>query len=361
MVALPECYLALIVERKTLEKVSVARGDEGGAAVWVLLHHAVLTTNAFFSDVNFPFFARGLLGVDFFFVLSGFIIAFASSRMLAAGKTLGEYFSHRFVRIYVPYLPVGVALYFAYQLLPDLSAADRQIGLLTSFTLIPTTEATALSVAWTLKHELLFYLLFASIFISRTLFFGVMGTWLVAIFFLRQLMAIPDVGFLQVLLSPLNLWFYVGMAVFLCPQFCLSRIGYWAGFLVLAGALYVLVINGFSRIYIGLVFAAMIVLFTKVENLEVPAPRFLLYLGAASYSVYLVHNPAQSVIARILPILSESWSPVLAFWAIVGASLAAGIIYFALYEKHAIAWCKSKTTEFFRARAKSSEIEPARD
>lgn len=327
----------------------------------MLLHHAVLTTNTFFEDVDFPFFARGLLGVDFFFVLSGFIIAFASSRMLAAGKTLGEYFSHRIVRIYVPYLPVGVALYFACQLLPDMSAADREIGLLTSFTLLPTVEATALSVAWTLKHELLFYLLFASIFISRALFIGVMGAWLVGIVFLRQWLEVPDSGFLQVLLNPLNLWFYVGMAVFLCPQFRLSRIAYWAGFLVLASALYVLVINGFSRIYIGLVFAATIVLFTKVENLEVPAPRFLLYLGAASYSVYLVHNPAQSVIARILPMLSENWSPVLAFWVISGASLVAGIIYFALYEKHAISWFKAKTTEHFRNRAKSFEVDPVRD
>ncbi|MHA7925076.1 MAG: acyltransferase family protein [Marinobacter sp.] len=274
---------------------------------------------------------------------------------------MGEYFSHRLVRIYVPYLPVGVALYSAYQLLPELSAADREIGLLTSFTLLPTVEATSLSIAWTLKHELLFYLLFASIFISRTLFICVMGSWLLAILFLLQLPDVPDSGFLQVLLNPLNLWFYVGMAVFLCPQFRLSRIVYWAGFLVLATALYVLVINGFSRIYIGLVFAAMIVLFTRVENLEMPAPRLLLYLGAASYSVYLVHNPAQSVIAQILPMLSENWSPIFAFWVISGASLVVGIIYFALYEKHAISWFKAKTTEQFCNRVKSFEVEPARD
>ena len=122
-----------------------------------------------------------------------------------------------------------------------------------------------------------------------------------------------------------------------------------------------LVVNGFSRVYIGLVFAAMIVMFTKVDNLEVSAPGFLLYLGAASYSVYLVHNPAQSVIARILPMLSENWSPVLAFWAIACGSLVAGIIYFAFYEKHAVAWCKSKTNEYFRVKAKNFEIEPARD
>ncbi|MDV3503099.1 acyltransferase [Marinobacter sp. M-5] len=333
----------------------------GGAAVWVLLHHAELTASAFFGGVNYPFFARGFLGVDFFFILSGFIIAFSSSRMLEAGKTLGEYFSHRLVRIYVPYLPVGVALYFAYQLLPNMSAGDREIGLLTSFTLIPTVQATALSVAWTLKHELLFYLLFASFFVSRVLFIGVMGTWLVAIVFVRQLLEVPESGFLQIFLNPLNLWFYVGMSVYLCPQIRLSRFGYWAGFLVLASALYVLVINGFSRIYIGLVFAVMIVLFTKVENLEVPAPRFLLYLGAASYSVYLVHSPVQSVLARVLPTISESWSPILAFWAITGVSLVVGIIYFALYEKHAITWCKSKTNQYFRAKTKNFEIESARD
>jgi exopolysaccharide production protein ExoZ len=355
MVAIRKYFLALIVKGSDMKKYLWLEVMRGMAAIWVLLHHAVLTTNAFFEGVDFPFFARGSLGVDFFFILSGFIIAFASSRMLAAGKTLGEYFLHRVFRIYVPYLPVGVALYFSYQLLPGMSAADREIGLLTSFTLIPTVEATALSVAWTLKHELLFYLLFASIFVSRALFIGVMGIWLLAIVFLRQLLEIPESGFFQVVLNPLNLWFYVGMAVFLCPQFRLNSIGYWVGFLVLMSALYVLVINGFNRIYIGLVFAAMIVLFTKVGNLEVPAPRFLLYLGAASYSVYLVHNPAQSVVARILPIVSESWSPISAFWAITVGSLVAGIVYFALYEKHAISWCKSKITEYFRVRAKRFE------
>lgn len=311
--------------------------------------------------MDFPFFARGLLGVDFFFILSGFIIAFASSRMLASGKSLGEYFSLRIIRIYVPYLPVGIALYLAYQLLPGMSAADREIGLLTSFTLVPTAEATALSVAWTLKHEILFYLLFASIFISRALFFCVMGTSFFAILFLEEVVKVPDLALLRVLLSPLNLWFFVGMAVFLCPNIRLSRMGYWAGLLLLTTGLYLLVIKGFNRVYIGGVFAGIIVLFTKVENLEMPTPRFLLYLGAASYSVYLVHNPAQSVVARLLPLLSDNWHPFFAFWAIAGASLLAGILYFALYEKYAIAWCKSRTTKYFRDRLTGLKIEPIRE
>lgn len=327
----------------------------------MLLHHAVLTSNAFFEDVNFPFFARGLLGVDAFFILSGFIIAFSSSRMLKAGKTLSEYSVLRVIRIYVPYLPVGIFLYFAYYFLPEMSAAERDIGLFTSLTLIPTIEATALSVAWTLKHELLFYLLFASIFISRSLFVGVMGVWFVAIIFVHQFSHAPDIGFLQVLLNPLNLWFYVGIAVFLCPQFRLHKFGYWIGFILLFCVLYVLAVEGFSRIYIGSVFAGMVVLFTKVENLEVPAPKFLLYLGASSYSIYLIHNPAQSVVARVLPLISDSWSPLWAFWVIAGTSLVAGVFYYSLYEKYAIAWFKSKITEYFRNRSQAVGIGLVKD
>jgi peptidoglycan/LPS O-acetylase OafA/YrhL len=308
----------------------------------VLLHHAVLTTNSFFADVRLPFLERGYLGVDFFFILSGFIIAFASSRMLAAGKTLGEYFSQRVVRIYVPYLPIGVSLYFAYQLLPGMSAADREIGWLTSFTLLPTVEATALSVAWTLKHELLFYLLFASVFISKAFFVSIMGFWLFSILFLRQLLEIPVVGFFEVFLHPLNLWFYVGMLTFLCPKVRLPKFIFWSGFVLLAGILYVFVMNGFDRIYIGLVFAAMIVLFTKIKNCEVPVPGFLIYIGAASYSIYLVHNPMQSVIARILPLVSESWSEISAFWIIAGASGLAGVAYYAFYERYSVSWYKSR-------------------
>ena len=334
--------------------LEVARGF---AAIWVLLHHAVLTSKAFFADVDFPFFYRGYLGVDFFFILSGFIIAFSSARMISSGKGVAEYFSLRAARIYLPYLPIGVGLYCAYALMPGISSADRDIGMLTSFTLFPTAQATALSVAWTLKHELVFYFLFSSIFISRSTFLGVMGGWFLAIVVALIWPALHDSAVLQVLLNPLNLWFYLGMAVFLLPDFRLPRAVCQVIFLLMLATLYFIVVNDAARIYVGLVFAGLLVLFTKVRDWDVPAPRALLYLGAASYSVYLVHNPAQSVVARILLVFSDSWPPLLSFWIISAVSLLAGLIYYGLYERHANLWCKSRIHGCFSKPSLAVEIE----
>ena len=71
-----------------------------------------------------------------------------------------DYFHARLIRIYVPYLPVGIGMYLVDMLLPGLSESDRSPGLLTSFTLLPSNSPPALSVAWTLVHELIFYGLF---------------------------------------------------------------------------------------------------------------------------------------------------------------------------------------------------------
>jgi hypothetical protein len=49
---------------------------------------------------------KGFLGVDFFFVLSGFIILNAHADDPATGRALESYVFKRLNRIYVPYLPM---------------------------------------------------------------------------------------------------------------------------------------------------------------------------------------------------------------------------------------------------------------
>ena len=105
-------------------------GMRGIAAIAIVTRHAP----DFFQSISLftypegrapypigPFF-EGYLAVDFFFVLSGFVLAYAYGERLRAGMTAGEFMSLRLVRLYPLYL-LAVAL-SAITALPDLAHAS---------------------------------------------------------------------------------------------------------------------------------------------------------------------------------------------------------------------------------------------
>ncbi|WP_339584972.1 acyltransferase family protein [Aquabacterium sp. G14] len=155
---------------------------------------------------------RPSLGVDFFFVLSGFIIAHSSLRPDSLQGGAREYFKARFIRIYVPYLPIGVGIYLLYLLLPNLSQAERSPSLLTTFLLMPSDAPPALSVAWTLVHEMIFYLIFSLWFFSRKAFWSVLAIWVASIL-LAWFSHVTMSRFATYFLSPLNLCFILGLGI----------------------------------------------------------------------------------------------------------------------------------------------------
>lgn len=148
-----------------MKKLEWLEAMRGLAALWVLMLHGYLAAKDFAGFRGAQVLANGYLGVDFFFVLSGFIIAASSQALVLAGRGLREYASARMIRIYVPYLPIGVAMLALYALLPEVSRGARQsLSVLSSITLLPSDAPPALNVAWTLVHEVLFYTLFSLFF-----------------------------------------------------------------------------------------------------------------------------------------------------------------------------------------------------
>ncbi len=145
-------------------------------------------------------------------MLSGFIIAFSSYRLTEVGGGLKEYFRARLIRIYVPYLPIGISLYLSHLLLPGLSEAARSTSLLTTLTLLPDNEPFSLSVSWTLVHEVLFYMIFSLWFLSRRIFWLAIFLWVICILgaYACQIELSP---FAAYFLSPLNLCFVFGVAL----------------------------------------------------------------------------------------------------------------------------------------------------
>lgn len=126
-----------------LKKIDSLQVFRGLAALGVVFHHTAMSTSAFIEKIPIwlnSVFERGFLGVDFFFVLSGFIIMsshFDDEKSVSSLKTYGI---KRFVRIFPPYWPVSVALMLGYIFLPNLSQGARgDFSLLSSLLLLPDT------------------------------------------------------------------------------------------------------------------------------------------------------------------------------------------------------------------------------
>lgn len=100
----------------------------------------------------------GCLGVQIFFVISGFVICMSSW-----GRTLGEFFRSRVSRLYPAYWVAIVLVTAACVALPSVSQPLRLHEILVNLTMLqqPTGVNRVLGVCWTLWTEARFYLLFA--------------------------------------------------------------------------------------------------------------------------------------------------------------------------------------------------------
>lgn len=322
-------------------KIQSLQVFRGVAATAVVVHHANLSTATFVGELPLAvsnLLNLGLLGVDFFFVLSGFIIMYAH---LDDARTFGavrKYAIKRLARIYPAYLPVGVGMVLLYAALPEFSASGgREFSLASSLFLMPADHPPALSVAWTLVHELMFYAVFLLFFVSvRWLTFALLAWALVIV---GANLAVTPAGWLRYPLSYLNIEFMLGVA---SAWLVRRRPGFanraWLGYVGVGLALLALMLiaqdenQTHRRLLLALGLAMIIALFAARERaVAMRWPAVLLLLGNASYSIYLVHNPLLSVTQRMAGRLAISWPVAVA----VGVTLCllAGCIYFWMVEQ----------------------------
>lgn len=328
------------VKNSKLLSIEAARGL---AAVIVVFYHAARHLKADFGFLPWHGVAQfGHTGVDFFFVLSGFIIFFVHRKDLGKPNRLLGYFERRFTRIYPYYwisLCIGMLLVFV-------AGKQRLIDagfIFLSATLLPIDGDVG--VAWTLQHEILFYLIFAVAIINRRIGLGIFSGWLGFIIWNWMFRSVPyNVPFIDRLSAPVNIEFFFGIfAAFLVQEKLLKSFRLFT----IMGSVFFLgfgiaedfhVFNGYdasARIAFGLS-SMLIVAGIAGANLHgfLKSPRILVSLGSASYSIYLFHLVCIGVIYKLMSLAGLlTVIPVTMLYVIlVSAGIGGGIVLSRLIE-----------------------------
>lgn len=328
--------------QETLYSLQIGRAL---AALAVVVHHAAGAASLSSGGegaLALQLLGLGYLGVDYFFVLSGFIIAYSTLAGPQDGAAASHYCTARLSRIFLPYLPVAMGLLVLFALVPALGA-HMEYSVFASLTLLPSNELPVLSVAWSLQHELVFYVLFGLCAFAlkrpRLIFL-----WAVPIAILPWLV-FPRWG--NVVAGFFNLEFLFGVAVYYLYR---AGWGYAARRWLLAAGIVTLVMAGgvllagaiphYYRVVAGLGFACIVLALVHYEcTVDFRRARGLVFLGAASYAIYLVHAPFLSALLTFLPVTAH-WT--LLFVAFVLLACAAGVAYHLIVEKPLLRWFRAR-------------------
>jgi peptidoglycan/LPS O-acetylase OafA/YrhL len=340
--------------------LSLLQVYRGFAAVLVVLYHASEMTDAFFGDPSFyRVFYFGQAGVQFFFVLSGFIIYYIHRRDVGRPAQLIPYAQKRAVRIYPVYILITLALAPFWLLGLGEPYHHSMSALISSLLLIPQSHYPHLGVAWTLVHEMLFYVFFATFIVSRQAGRIALAVWfsaiIVANLLLQAELPMPASYFLSVnnLLFGLGMlaayivtqrphWLRHGMTLFVLGNLGFLAVGMLANQLrAPAGFPYAL-----TALLFGLASFAIILQSTHPQiNAALGRRKLLLLLGNASYSIYLIHVPVLSFAGKVILKVGLAMPPAVEFAGTALLAVLAGIALHFLVEKPLLRYFRPTTPQ----------------
>ncbi len=321
-----------------LAELDVLRGL--AALAVVMFHYTTRYDSMFGHPEALPFqFPLGHLGVELFFMISGFVIFLTLNRT----THYKDFLVSRFSRLFPVYW-VAVLTTFSVVTLLGLPGEERSLSeLLVNFSMIQEFFGVKEvdSVYWTLRYELIFYCIMLAIFLS-----GKIGK-------IETICAI----WLGIQLFSILYEHYSGYFPWKIKQFLLLEYSN----LFVAGCLFNRAfVSGFNKERAGLLLVALITHFLAhdlVESLVVTGffglfglfclnklrflcIRPLIYLGTISYSLYLIH---QNISYALFRQLYELGVPQIVIFSICFA-IALGLAHILTFavERPAMQWIRRR-------------------
>lgn len=309
----PMAIASPIPSAQRLEHVQALRGL---AALLVMFAHMVQIEP---RGVDAPILPAsldwGMMGVDLFFVISGFIMVYVTrdwqaDRLDTRSRQVGEFLFARATRIYPLYWIITLALFVVWLVQPDMvfSSSPNEPQLLNTILLVPAYAYPMLEVGWTLVYEMGFYLGFAVLLLAPSRW----RPWALLLWAVITLggnlagwQGLSAIAFH--LFNPLVLEFLAGTAtglIFLRVKgdrmvgTVLVMIGLSGLFMWMFSD--VPFQDGWPRVLSLTLPSCMVLLGAAwLDRAGVKAPKFMVHLGDWSYSLYLTHLLSLVFLARV--------------------------------------------------------------
>lgn len=269
--------------RNELNQIQWLRGI---AALLVVFTHFIGKANS--VDLTDFSFSKGAIGVDIFFIISGFIMMYIAN---LKPQTPLKFIVNRAKRILPLHYFFCIALLIVYFIKPEMinSSVDKTY-VWESFLLVPVMRNNAEyinPVTWTLCYEAMFYLIFSISLkfkkINSSFAFTSLVIILISIYgFLYQ----GDNIFVSAATDSISLEFLMGMVIYYLYKSNIKLNPIL--FIALSFLLYFILTNsGFPRfVKDGVPSALLFIAFINLPNVKLKVFNFL---GGISYEIYLCH------------------------------------------------------------------------
>ncbi|NWJ50445.1 MAG: acyltransferase [Bacteroidetes bacterium] len=297
-------------------RIDIIQLLRGIAALLVCFFHMKALLNTSAMRYGTMLFGSGSIGVQIFFIISGFIMVYTTRKSDGTPHYVKNFLIKRLIRV-VPLYYIMVLFWLVVYERSLSFFVEEPLTILKTFCFIPLFNSPLgpaygmppLKVGWSLNYEVLFYIIFGlSLFLKRyrwTMLLVVFTTLVVFIplIFKGYVNFIPSVNYdfklsyFLLLTNPILIFFIVGVLLgliynssFIIKSKVLQIV------LVLISLVYFfllyfrvsLFLNGFFISMFSSTFLVFsLLLFNKGIGIRVPS--FLVYLGDMSYSLYLVH------------------------------------------------------------------------